>query len=245
MEGNAERYTLGATTIQLINNGLGGTASISDAERYYFYSQLPGIGVEIGSVGLQVGARLAANRWAAAQAAAAERLIVNRLAYEASLPGGANTLTVTDNVGGSSFYDLVTARLASPGAGVAQSVRVGAAESNVARQTLFHYTNEAGAKGITGSSSLNPSLWRVGTKDVRYGNGQYLSDIVPGTRTPSELSYDFLGQPFQGNRFTHYVEIDATGLGAVQGRAGVYVVPNEVPLDLTGRLLNSGKVPGK
>jgi hypothetical protein len=59
-----------------------------------------------------------------------------------------------------------------------------------------------------------------------------VSDIVPGIRTPSELSRDFLGQRFQGSRFTHYVEIDATGLGATQGRAGVYVIPNDVPLDL-------------
>jgi len=59
------------------------------------------------------------------------------------------------------------------------------------------------------------------------------------------LSRDFLGIPFQGSRFTHYVEIDATGLGAVQGRAGVYVIPNETPLDLTGRLISSGRVPRK
>ena len=41
----------------------------------------------------------------------------------------------------------------------------------------------------------------------------------------------------------NYVEIDASGLNAVQGRPGVYVVPNEAPLDLTGRILSSGKVP--
>lgn len=106
-----------------------------------------------------------------------------------------------------------------------------------------HYTNEAGMTGIIDSNSLNPSLWRAGTKDVRYGNGQYVLDIVPGTRTPSELSYDFLGIPFRGDRFTNYVEIDATGLGAVQGRSGVYVIPNEVPLGLTGRIISNGKVP--
>jgi hypothetical protein len=52
----------------------------------------------------------------------------------------------------------------------------------------------------------------VGTKDVRYGNGQYLSNIVPGTMTPAQLSRSFLGRPFHGSRFTHYVEIDATRL---------------------------------
>jgi hypothetical protein len=127
---------------------------------------------------------------------------------------------------------------AAEGAGVG-------AEAAGGRQVLYHYTNEAGVAGIAENNSLNPSLWRVGTKDVRYGNGQYVSDIAPGTRTPSELSRDFLDQPFQGRRFTHYVEIDASGLGAVQGRPGVYVIPNETPLDLTGRLLSSGKVPGK
>ncbi|ANY84032.1 hypothetical protein BB934_37865 (plasmid) [Microvirga ossetica] len=141
--------------------------------------------------------------------------------------------------------------LVGTGAVVIASVVAGRAPAAVGeggaigRQVLYHYTSEAGMTGIIERNSLNPSLWRVGTNDVRYGNGQYVSDIVPGTRTPGELSRDFLGFPFQESRFTHYVEIDATGLGAVQGRAGVYVIPNEVPLDLTGRLLSSGRVPGR
>ncbi|QNA86974.1 hypothetical protein G4G27_13555 [Sphingomonas sp. So64.6b] len=110
---------------------------------------------------------------------------------------------------------------------------------------MYHYTNEAGAAGIAESRSLNPSLWRAGTKDVRYGNGQYVSDFAPGTKTPAQLSREFLGRPFHGDRFTHYVEIDATGLGAIPGRVGVYVIRNETPLDLTGRLLGSGRIPGK
>ena len=92
-------------------------------------------------------------------------------------------------------------------------------------------------------SNLRPSLWRVGSKDVRYGNGQYLSDIAPGTRTPAELSRDFLGIPFQGRRFTHYIEVDVTGLNVIQGRAGVFVVPNDVPLDVSQRIISHGRVP--
>lgn len=111
------------------------------------------------------------------------------------------------------------------------------------RQSLYDYTNGAGLEGIIESKSLNPSLWRLGTKDVRYGNGQYLSDLAPGAKSPSQLSREFLGRPFHGDRFTHFVEVDVRGLGAVQGRPGVYVVPNDVPLDLTARLLSSGKVP--
>jgi hypothetical protein len=88
---------------------------------------------------------------------------------------------------------------------------------------------------------LNPSLKAVNPADARYGNGQYLSDIVSGTKTPAQLSREFLGMPFQGSRFTNFVEIDVRGLNVVQGRAGVFVVPNEVPLD--GRIVNSGVVP--
>lgn len=110
-------------------------------------------------------------------------------------------------------------------------------------QTLFHYTTEEGMKGIVDSKSLYPSLKSVNPKDARYGNGQYMSNIVPGMRTPSELSYDFLRVPYQGRRFTHYVEIDVTGLDVLMGREGVFVIPNESILDLTNRIVGSGKVP--
>ena len=106
--------------------------------------------------------------------------------------------------------------------------------------TLFHYTNEEGLAGILESEELLPSLKAVNPKDARFGNGQYLSDIVPGTRTPAQLSRTFLGQPFQGARFTHFVEIDVEGLQVIKGRSGVLVVPNEGPLDLAGRIISSG-----
>lgn len=113
---------------------------------------------------------------------------------------------------------------------------------NTARpvETLFHYTDEAGQAGIRASGELRPSLRSVNPRDVRYGEGQYVSDIVPGTRTCAQLSRCFLGQPFQGNRFTHYVEIDVRGLNVVKGRDGVFVVPGQTPLDLTDRLVSWG-----
>jgi hypothetical protein len=67
--------------------------------------------------------------------------------------------------------------------------------------SLYHYTDEAGMSGIVDSGELRPSLWYAGTKDVRYGNGQYLSDIVPGTKTPAELSRAFLRVPFSRPAF--------------------------------------------
>lgn len=72
-------------------------------------------------------------------------------------------------------------------------------------QTLFHYTDEAGHKGILESEELNPSLKSVNPNDARYGNGQYLSDIEPGTKTSAQLSRAFLNNPFQGARFTLWV----------------------------------------
>ena len=44
---------------------------------------------------------------------------------------------------------------------------------------LYHYTNEAGMQGILDSEALNPSLKAINPNDVRYDNGQYLSDIAP------------------------------------------------------------------
>jgi len=94
--------------------------------------------------------------------------------------------------------------------------------------------------GIVDSNELRASTKAASPKDARYGDGQYLSDIQPGTMTPGQLSRNFLGHPFSGSRFTHYVDIDVTGLNVVKGRENVFVVPNDGPLDLTGRIVGWG-----
>ena len=113
---------------------------------------------------------------------------------------------------------------------------------NVPKETksLYHYTDDAGLDGILSSKKLNPSLKANNPKDARFGDGQYLSDIAPGTKTCAQLSRCFIGQPFQGNKFKNYVEIDVTDLNVVKGRDGVFVLPNDKPLDLTNRILGSG-----
>lgn len=126
---------------------------------------------------------------------------------------------------------------ASAGSDAVVALRVA---TNTGGKTLVHYTDEAGMKGILDSGKLNPSLKTVNPADARYGNGQYLSDLAPGTKTCAQLSRCFLGQPFQGQRFTNYVEINVDGLNVVQGRANVFVVPGETPLDLTGRIVGFG-----
>ncbi|WP_327097061.1 DUF6531 domain-containing protein [Nocardia vinacea] len=108
-------------------------------------------------------------------------------------------------------------------------------------ETLYHYTNHEGHDGILESQELHPSLREQNPKDARYGDGQYLTDIEPGTRTLGQLSAAFLRVPWAGQKFTHFIEIDVTGLTVVQGRPGVFVIPNTGPLDLAGRIIRSGR----
>jgi hypothetical protein len=88
---------------------------------------------------------------------------------------------------------------------------------------------------------MRPSLKANNPKDARYGDGQYLTDIEPGTKTQGQLSAAFLRVPWAGQKFTHFLEIDVTGLDVVEGRPGVFVVPGSGPLDLTGRIVRSGR----
>lgn len=90
---------------------------------------------------------------------------------------------------------------------------------------------------------LRPSLVALNPADARYGDGQYFSNAVPGTWSLSRLSRAFLGFPLQGRRFTHFVEVDVSGLVVITGRDGVFVVLSAVLLDLTDRILSSGLVP--
>jgi hypothetical protein len=62
---------------------------------------------------------------------------------------------------------------------------------------------------------------------------------------PQDLSKALVQNPHQTRKFTHYLEINPSGLNVVEGRPGVYVIPNEVPLDLNNRVISSGKVPDK
>jgi hypothetical protein len=107
--------------------------------------------------------------------------------------------------------------------------------------TLYHYTDQTGLDGILRSNVLLASTSAGHPGDVRYGNGQYLTDIVPGTMSSARLSRALFGHPFLGQRCTHYVQIEIAGLQVQQGRQSVYVISGDQPLDLTGRIIRSGK----
>lgn len=78
-------------------------------------------------------------------------------------------------------------------------------------------------------------------KDARHGDGQYLSDIKPEDTSPISLAVKFIRIPNK-YKYTHFLEIDVTGLPVIFGRKDVYVILNELPLDLTNRIVISGTV---
>ena len=53
--------------------------------------------------------------------------------------------------------------------------------------TLYHYTSEKGLAGILDTGTLNPSLKANNPKDARYGNGQYFTDIAPGSKSKRSI----------------------------------------------------------
>jgi hypothetical protein len=108
-------------------------------------------------------------------------------------------------------------------------------------KVFHHYTSEEGHAGILQSKTIRPSLRANNPKDARFGDGQYLSDILPGTKRAGQLSMIFFGMPFGGRRFTHYVSIDTKGLEVAYGRPYVYVVKSSKPLDISVRLVANGK----
>ncbi|MFI6502409.1 HYD1 signature containing ADP-ribosyltransferase family protein [Nonomuraea typhae] len=111
---------------------------------------------------------------------------------------------------------------------------------SLAMQTLWHYTSETNLAGILRTRKLNPSLKAHNPRDARYGDGQYLSDVRPGTKTSSQLASLFVRVPYARQRFTHYVEIDVAELKVECCREHVFLVPGREPLDLDGRIVSWG-----
>ncbi|UWQ06669.1 HYD1 signature containing ADP-ribosyltransferase family protein [Aliiroseovarius crassostreae] len=108
------------------------------------------------------------------------------------------------------------------------------------RTIMFHYTSDAGLVGILGTQALLPSTKSANPNDARYGDGQYFTDIVPGTMRSGQLAYQLAGDGRKYRNYQNFVAIDVTGLPLVNGRPNVYVVPNEGPLPLAGRIIAAG-----
>lgn len=123
------------------------------------------------------------------------------------------------------------------------------------RQTLIHFTDEAGEAGILNSQKLFASS---GSKHARFGDGQYFTDIVPenigaariadltadqvaaGQRSLGQVSSELFGVPWNSRKLSNFVEIDVTGLNVLNPRPGTFLIPNSGSLDLSGRIIRSG-----
>jgi RHS repeat-associated protein len=114
----------------------------------------------------------------------------------------------------------------------------GVTKSN--KNILYHYTDDDGLAGILKSKEMRPSLKANNPKDARYGDGQYFTDIIPGTKTNAQLSRTFVRIPFLGDKFKNYIAVDVTGLDVVKGRNGVFVILNDGNLNINGRVVGFG-----
>jgi RHS repeat-associated protein len=109
------------------------------------------------------------------------------------------------------------------------------------RNTLYHYTNLNGLAGILYSGQILPSLGADNPRDARYGDGQYFSDISPWLYNPRQLASRFINVP-NDYRFTHFIEIDITGLNIERHKNGVFVHPSQEPLCIINRVESFGQV---
>ncbi|MFJ8000942.1 HYD1 signature containing ADP-ribosyltransferase family protein [Streptomyces sp. NPDC096310] len=115
---------------------------------------------------------------------------------------------------------------------------------NEVPDTLYHYTTEDGMNGIRESGELWPSTKAARPTDAKYGDGQYFTDVKPGTKRPGQLARALHGTPWGGQRYSHYVAIDVRGLGVVKApdREGVFVLNGGV-LDVSNRIVGHGRGP--
>ena len=110
-------------------------------------------------------------------------------------------------------------------------------------QTLYHYTNEKGMNGILDSETLHPSESALNPKDARYGDGQYLTDIAPGSMTKGQISRRLWGVPWNSSKISHFVAIDVTGLPVMNPAKNIFLIPGNSSLDLAGRIIDFGSTP--
>jgi len=118
-----------------------------------------------------------------------------------------------------------------------------AAPEDKAPTVLFHYTTRAGMAGIVSTMSIRPSMKANNPNDARYGDGQYFTDIVPGTIPSTDIAKALIGRPFPAAKFSNFVSIDITGLNVVKipQREHVFVLHNDAPLSIADRLVNFGE----
>jgi hypothetical protein len=109
--------------------------------------------------------------------------------------------------------------------------------------TLYHYTDEAGQNGIVSSGEMWPSTKAKDPTDARLGDGQYFTDIAPGTMTEEKLASLFYRNSNKAYKVTHFVEVSVRSLDihTDADRPHIMVILNSGNLNVRGLLMTSGR----
>ena len=102
---------------------------------------------------------------------------------------------------------------------------------------LYHYTSAQGYKGIIESGEIRPS---IGYKHARYGDGQYFTDLLPSDYTIGQISRRLYRVPWKTNSLRYIFKIDMDGLNVIKNGPHNFLVPNNTPLNVRGRIIDSG-----
>ena len=106
--------------------------------------------------------------------------------------------------------------------------------------------------GIMESGTIRASS---GDIHARYGEGQYFTDITSamiggrtlkdasgtGKMSLGQLASNIYGDSRKLNGITHFVEIDVTGLNVTEPRKNTFRVANTGELNVSDRIVSSGK----
>jgi hypothetical protein len=136
------------------------------------------------------------------------------------------------------------------GAGEGGEAAQAAAAAGGARQTLYHYTTDAGRAGILESGEIWASQ---GARNARHGAGQYFTDIAPeaiggrtlattpaGQMSLGQLSSRLFRVPWNTGKLSSFLEVDVAGLGARQVAPNIWLIEGEAGLSIGGRVVRSG-----
>lgn len=183
----------------------------------------------------------------------------------ADVGGGANSgltplaaLLLAPAHGVTHDYDATRASLISPPelrivALVAQRAEAGSSRSSIGSialrratkeggRVLYHYTSEAGERGIRETGRLNASQ---GARRARHGPGQYLTDLGSDSGlTRSQLGRRLFGSPVAGGRsLDRCLVISVCGLAVENPAPNIFRIPGNDPPDVSRRLIRSGTGP--
>ncbi|MEU4240265.1 HYD1 signature containing ADP-ribosyltransferase family protein [Actinoplanes sp. NPDC026619] len=102
--------------------------------------------------------------------------------------------------------------------------------------SLYHYTDEDGMNGIVKSGEIRQSTG----ENARFGDGQYFSDVRPGSMPLYKMSELFFRTSKKADRITHYVEISVRSLDVQEPRPHTMVVLNSGNLNVRGLMIAAG-----